>query len=155
MHQKGSMFNTSSSSGGPGSATFTFVCEAGGDSVKFISSTPDPAYATPLPPAALSGTYTSEPAANSLGQALTLVVNDRAGTVAVPGGDSFTVALTVPDPGKSALDLTLTYTPAGGLPENPAAGTGSFVPARGSKARVLTFGAAGGTRAFCGKFTKS
>ncbi|MDR3671248.1 MAG: hypothetical protein P4L36_10400 [Holophaga sp.] len=97
------MFNTSSSSGGPGSATFTFVCEAGGDSVKFISSTPDPAYATPLPPAALSGTYTSEPAANSLGQALTLVVNDRAGTVAVPGGDSFTVALTVPDPGKSAL----------------------------------------------------
>jgi hypothetical protein len=155
MNQKGSMFNTSSSSGGPGKATFTFVCEAGGDTVEFTSSTPDPAYSTPLPPSALSGTYTSGPAANSLGQALTLVVDDGAGTIAVPGGDAITVALTVPDPGKSAVDLTLTYTPAGGVAENPAAGAGIPLPVQGSTARVLTLGAAGGTRSICGTFTKS
>lgn len=56
---------------------------------------------------------------------------------------------------REPVDLSLSYTPAGLLAENPVPGTGSCVPVRGSAARILTFGAAGGTRSFCGKFTKN
>ena len=154
MFEKGSQFNDASSTGSPGSATFSFFCKAGGDSLEFVSNAPDPAYKTPLKLTILSGTYTSQSSDNSLGQALTLVVNDGEGAVSIPGGDAFRVAFTLPDPGRSALDLTLTYTPAQLSSENPVPGTGIYLPAQGNEHPILIVGAAGGTRSFCGKFTK-
>jgi hypothetical protein len=56
MNMKSRSFKTSSSTGGGASATFTFNCMAGGDTVGFVSSHSDPAYGTPLALAALPGT---------------------------------------------------------------------------------------------------
>lgn len=145
---------SSSSSAGAASGTYAFSCKIPGDAVWFESATPDPSYTTPMRLADLSGTYASQAADNSLGHPLSLVVDGGTGTVAVPGGDAFTVAFTLPDPARSAVDLTLTYSPAGLTTENPVPGNGACVLASGGAERTLIFGAAGGTRSFCGKFTK-
>jgi hypothetical protein len=155
MTARGSFLDAESGSDGSDVDTYTFTCRIGGDSLRFVSSAPDPAHDSPLTTADLSGTYTSLASDNSLGHLLTLVLADGAGTVAIPGGDRFAVTFTIPDPGKSAVNLSLTHTPDGLGAESPVPGTGCCTPSQGGRARVLTFGAAGGTRSFCGTFTRN
>jgi hypothetical protein len=155
MTEKGSFLDAQAGSDGSDVDTYTFTCRVGGDNLRFVSSAPDPAHDSPLTLADLSGTYTSLASDNSLVQPLTLVLADGAGTVATAGGDRFAVTFTIPDPGRSAVSLSLTCTPDSLEVENPVPGTGCCTPSQGGRARVLTFGAAGGTRSFCGTFTRN